>query len=382
MRNQFPRSAQFRFPVSKCAIALLCCAFSGGLDILVNNAGILIRGVVDDYSLKDFDRMVAVNVRAVFIAIKAAVPHLKNGGRIITTGSVVADRSGFPGASVYSMTKAAVAALTRGLARDLGSRAITANVIQPGPTETDMNANPAVNDTLRALMAIGRIGKDVEVASLVAYPETALRLHVKGSAASVQCVLDRRCAVGVVVSHIPTPLKLARKRLTTVKMAMVVSPNHPLAAYDRPIPTAVLTKYIQLVHTNRRDLLPGREFDLLSPKTWLLAHIEAKLAFLRAGFGFGALPLHLVERDLASGALVQIRTEESHVCDHAIEMSALYRIDSPPGPATRWLIERLMQEDGPRLGKSAGVSLSTVNQKPSRARSPVSKYRRRLTAVG
>jgi DNA-binding transcriptional LysR family regulator len=221
------------------------------------------------------------------------------------------------------------------------------------------------------------------VAALQAqFPETALRLHVKGSAASVQCVLDRRCAVGIVVSHIPTPLKLARKRLTTVKMAMVVSPNHPLAAYDRPIPTAVLTKYIQLVHTNRRDLLPGREFDLLSPKTWLLAHIEAKLAFLRAGFAFGALPLHLVERDLASGALVQIRTEESHVCDHAIEMSALYRIDSPPGPATRWLIERLMQEDGPRLGKSAGVSLSTVNQKPSRARSPVPKYRRRSTAVG
>jgi 3-oxoacyl-[acyl-carrier protein] reductase len=121
----------------------------GGLDILVNNAGIFIRGVVDDYPLDDFDRMVAVNVRAVFVAVKAAVPHLKNGGRIITTGSVVADRSAFAGAAVYSMTKAAVAALTRGLARDLGPRAITVNVIQPGPTESDMNANPAVNDTLR-----------------------------------------------------------------------------------------------------------------------------------------------------------------------------------------------------------------------------------------
>jgi 3-oxoacyl-[acyl-carrier protein] reductase len=185
MRNQFPRSAQFRFPVSKCAIALLCCAFSGGLDILVNNAGILIRGVVDDYSLKDFDRMVAVNVRAVFIAIKAAVPHLKNGGRIITTGSVVADRSGFPGASVYSMTKAAVAALTRGLARDLGSRAITANVIQPGPTETDMNANPAVHDTLRTLMAVGRMGKDVEAASLVAYLARPEASFITGSAITI-----------------------------------------------------------------------------------------------------------------------------------------------------------------------------------------------------
>ena len=157
----------------------------GGLDILVNNAGILIRGVVDDYSLDDFDRMVAVNVRAVFVAVKAAVPYLKNGGRIITTGSVVADRSAFAGASVYSMTKAAVAALTRGLARDLGPRAITVNVIQPGPTETDMNANPAVNDTLRTLMAIGRMGKDVEIASLVAYLASPPASFITGSAIAI-----------------------------------------------------------------------------------------------------------------------------------------------------------------------------------------------------
>jgi 3-oxoacyl-[acyl-carrier protein] reductase len=157
----------------------------GGLDILVNNAGILIRGVVDEYSLGDFDRMVAVNVRAVFVAVKAALPHLKNGARIITTGSVVADRSGFAGASVYSMTKAAVAALTRGLARDLGPRAITANVIQPGPTETDMNPDPAVHDTLRPLMAIGRMGKDVEVASLVAYLASPEASFITGSAITI-----------------------------------------------------------------------------------------------------------------------------------------------------------------------------------------------------
>jgi len=172
------------------ALSASCCAAGrvetfGGLDILVNNAGILIRGVVDDYSLDDFDRMVAVNVRAVFVAVKAAVPYLKNGGRIITTGSVVADRSAFAGASVYSMTKAAVAALTRGLARDLGPRAITVNVIQPGPTETDMNANPAVNDTLRTLMAIGRMGKDVEIASLVAYLASPPASFITGSAITI-----------------------------------------------------------------------------------------------------------------------------------------------------------------------------------------------------
>jgi DNA-binding transcriptional LysR family regulator len=209
----------------------------------------------------------------------------------------------------------------------------------------------------------------------VQFPETALRLYVKGSGTSVQNVLDRRCTLAVVVSDISMPPQLARERLMTVKMAMVVSRKHPLAAYDRPIPTAVLTKYIQLVHTNRLDFLPGREFDLLSPKTWLLAHIEAKLAFLRAGFGFGGLPLHVVERDLASGALVQISTEEPHVCDHAIEMSALYRIDSPPGPVTRWLIERLMQEDGSSTGRSGGGSPSAVKPKSPSMRSRRSKHR-------
>jgi 3-oxoacyl-[acyl-carrier protein] reductase len=157
----------------------------GRLDILVNNAGILLRGLVDDFSLDDFDRMVAINIRAVFVAVKAAVPHLEEGGRIITTGSVTADRSAFAGASVYSMTKGAVAALTRGLARDLGPRGITVNVIQPGPTETDMNSNAEVNATLRTLMAVGRLGKDVEIASLVAYLASPEASFITGAAITI-----------------------------------------------------------------------------------------------------------------------------------------------------------------------------------------------------
>ena len=92
----------------------------GGIDVLVNNAGILVHGTVDQYSIDDFDRMVAVNVRAVFVAVQEAARHLKPGGRVINIGSMVADRTGFPGASVYGMTKAAVASLTRGLAHTLG----------------------------------------------------------------------------------------------------------------------------------------------------------------------------------------------------------------------------------------------------------------------
>jgi 3-oxoacyl-[acyl-carrier protein] reductase len=141
----------------------------GRLDVLVNSAGILIHGMVDSYALADFDRMVAVNVRAVFVATQAAVPHMREGGRVITIGSVTADRSGFAGSSVYSMTKGAVASLTRGLARDLGPRGITVNVVQPGPTDTDMSPQGEIGERVRSLIALGRMGKDSEIASLVAY---------------------------------------------------------------------------------------------------------------------------------------------------------------------------------------------------------------------
>lgn len=150
------------------AVARTAGAF-GVLDILVNNAGILIHGKVDEFALEDFDRMVDVNVRAVFVAVQAAIKHMTTGGRIITTGSVVADYTGFPGASIYSMTKGAVSAMTRGFARDLGPRGITVNAVQPGPTETDINDIESQRAMLRPMMALGRMGKDWEVASLVAY---------------------------------------------------------------------------------------------------------------------------------------------------------------------------------------------------------------------
>jgi 3-oxoacyl-[acyl-carrier protein] reductase len=157
----------------------------GGLDILVNNAGILLRGEVTVFSLEDFDRMFAVNVRATFVAVQAAVPHMKTGSRIINIGSVVADRSGFPGASVYSMTKGAIAAMTRGLARDLGPRGITINALQPGPTATDMNQGKATHDMLRPMMALGRMGQDVEVANFAAFLASDAASFVTGAALTV-----------------------------------------------------------------------------------------------------------------------------------------------------------------------------------------------------
>jgi 3-oxoacyl-[acyl-carrier protein] reductase len=157
----------------------------GHIDILVNNAGILLRGPVDAFSLGDFDRMFAVNVRAVFAAVQAAVVHMGAGGRIITIGSVTADRTGFPGASVYGMTKAAVAALTRGLARDLGPRGITVNTVQPGPTETDMNQDENTRALLRPMLALGRLGKDSEIASLITYLASPEASFITGAALTI-----------------------------------------------------------------------------------------------------------------------------------------------------------------------------------------------------
>ena len=142
-------------------------AHFGHLDILVVNAGILIRGTVDTFDLADFDRMVATNVRGVFVAIQAACPHLGEGGRIITIGSNTAIRTAFPGGSVYSMTKGAVASLVRGIAIDLAPRGITVNNVQPGPTATDMTA--AHVEMVKPLVPLGRMGKPEEIAALVAY---------------------------------------------------------------------------------------------------------------------------------------------------------------------------------------------------------------------
>jgi 3-oxoacyl-[acyl-carrier protein] reductase len=149
----------------------------GGLDILVNNAGVAYMGDVESFTMEQFDRLVAINVKGVFAAIQRALPYLGTNGRIINIGSINADRVPGPGLSIYAMSKAAVAGLTRGLARDLGPRGITVNNVQPGPVATEMN--PEVGefaDSLREVMALGRYGQPRDIASVVSYlagPEAA-----------------------------------------------------------------------------------------------------------------------------------------------------------------------------------------------------------------
>ena len=139
----------------------------GPLGVVVVNAGVLGSGLIDAFPLEEFDRMVAVNVRGVFLAIRAAAPHLLGGGRIVTIGSNTADHLGSAGSSVYAMTKAAVAQLVRGSALDLAPRRITVNNIQPGPVATDMTSG--LMDLITPRLPLGRIGQPEEIAGLVAW---------------------------------------------------------------------------------------------------------------------------------------------------------------------------------------------------------------------
>ncbi|MFI6029141.1 3-oxoacyl-ACP reductase family protein [Amycolatopsis magusensis] len=158
----------------------------GRLDVLVNNAGVGVVAPIGEIALEDVDRVLAVNVRGPFLAAKAAASHLGEGGRLITIGSCVSDRVAGPGMSLYALSKTAMVGLTKALARELGGNGVTVNLVQPGPTDTDMNPadGPYAADQ-SALTALGRYGTAGEVAATVAFLAGDDSRYVTGTAVSV-----------------------------------------------------------------------------------------------------------------------------------------------------------------------------------------------------
>ena len=158
----------------------------GALDIFVNSAGILALGGVETFSLEEFDRILAVNVRAAFVGIQAAARVMRHGSRIIVIGSNMGVRTGFPGASVYSMTKAALAGLVRGAAIDLAPKAITVNNVQPGPIQTDWAAGEGPDvEFIKSVVPLKRLGTVEEVASFVAYLATPEAAFITGASLTI-----------------------------------------------------------------------------------------------------------------------------------------------------------------------------------------------------
>ena len=172
------------------------------------------------------------------------------------------------------------------------------------------------------------------------YPRTPLLLYVEALGAVVQHVQDGRCRIGVIGTLPLVPENMQSEPLIEVPMTTVVAPHHPLAKIRGVVPKSILTEHVQLILTDRSTLSEGRSFGVLSPLTWRLADLGAKLEFLRAGFGWGHMPLPAIEDHLARKDLVRIRVE-SVPADARMPMHAVYRKDAPPGPAGRAFIQQL-----------------------------------------
>jgi len=183
------------------------------------------------------------------------------------------------------------------------------------------------------------------------FPNTPLRISVEGLGAVIELVLDRCCAFGIRGALPISPPELSNEHLLVIRYQWVASPCHLLATHPGPIRSDELSQHVQLVLSDRSHLSDGRDLGVFSTRTWRLSDLGAKHALLRAGLGWGGMPLHAIEADLASGALVPLTLEDTDSPLH-MAMSAIYRTDSPPGPAGRWLIDRLA-ETAERMSNAA-----------------------------
>ncbi|MBF6991115.1 MULTISPECIES: LysR family transcriptional regulator [Cupriavidus] len=173
------------------------------------------------------------------------------------------------------------------------------------------------------------------------FPHTPLRLYVEALGAVMQPVLAQTCRLGISGSMPSVPEILDAEKLLDVPMITVSASSHPLASTNRILGPVDLKEHVQLVLTDRTTLTEGTTFGVFSPQIWRLADLGAKHAFLRAGFGWGHMPVAMVQDDLDSGKLVPLRLEAFQPHTPPIAMFAVFRKDTPPGPAGRWFLKRL-----------------------------------------
>lgn len=174
------------------------------------------------------------------------------------------------------------------------------------------------------------------------FPDTPLRISVEGLGAVLELVLDGTCAFGIRGPIGGAHPDLSSEYLLQVGYQMVAAPIHPLAHMRGPIPTRTLAQYVQLVLSDRSRLTEDKDFRVFTPKTWRLYDLGAKHALLKAGLGWGGMPVAMIREDLDRGLLVPIEIADMTITS-TITMSAIYRTDAPPGPAGRGLIEELVK---------------------------------------
>jgi DNA-binding transcriptional LysR family regulator len=173
------------------------------------------------------------------------------------------------------------------------------------------------------------------------FPTVPPRVYVQSLGAAAEMVLDGTCMIGLLPLIFSDIAYLKSFPLLTVDLIPVVAPDHPLAALEGPIETHVLHRHVQLVLTDRSSLTAGRDYGVLSGHAWRLADLGAKHSMLLAGLGWGNMPSHLVQNDVAQGRLKVIQPVEFDARAAQLVMCGTYLADHQPGPAGQWMIEHL-----------------------------------------
>lgn len=175
------------------------------------------------------------------------------------------------------------------------------------------------------------------------YPSIQPRIHVESMGAAVRLILDGTCTLGIIISFAGDGLGLRRVPLLDVELAVVAAPDHPLAQLSGPLTPDVLRDHLQLVLTDRSGLTGHRDHGVYAAETWRLGDLGAKHAMLRAGLGWGSMPLHMVADDLCQGRLVRLATTEWARTAQVpkVPTSVACRSDRPIGPAAQWVMEHL-----------------------------------------
>lgn len=177
------------------------------------------------------------------------------------------------------------------------------------------------------------------------FPTVPLTLHVEALGAVTALVLDRKAVIGISGPLAADMPGIENVIIGSVELIPVAAPDHPLARAEALLP-GMGRDHVQLVLTDRSPLSAGRDFGVVSPHTWRVADLGAKLALLREGIGWGNMPRPMIEADLAAGRLVELAMPDETGVSY--RMSGIYRSDVPPGPAATWLLDRFVALGRPR----------------------------------